>query len=148
MKWQKLISLLAGTRRKSKDQQTALYLVAWHPARLLLTIAPTDINSTLVSTTGPQKIIGSTQQISEWGLIILVPTLQGGGWRIIDGQQFKIELELEPTQEAVEMRVVARGHEPQVVEGEGESQLVTMRIEVMSNNHRAHYLEFLGSHGW
>lgn len=148
MKLDKLHSLIARLRPKVESQQTPLHLVAWQPARLLLSISPLDIKGAQVNTRGRQKIIGSTRHISESELIIHVLALQSGGWRIIEGHQFKMELELEPAREVIEMRVVVLGHEPETVEGEESGQLILLRIEGMNQNHRARYLGFLGSRGW
>ena len=138
----RLLRNLSLFRRAPEPPQVASRFVASVPARLLLSIA----HAKGCRGHSQKKLIGSTQNISESGLAIIVPTLSDANGPISEGDELRVTLDLHPLS-MVEMNcLVVHLHE--VRENESLDYLMGLKIIMMNTNDRAIYLEYLGTYGW
>jgi hypothetical protein len=132
-----------ASRRTPTQPQTALSFVVSLSTRLLLSISP---DSAAPNEAFGQKLIGTTRNISESSLVVVVPTLQAGQHIISESSEVRVALDLHPLG-LVEMNCLVVLLNEQI-EGEGPDYLLSLKIRKMSTKDRALYIEYLGTYGW
>jgi hypothetical protein len=133
----------ANNRRRADRYETELE--AQINVRLLLSVSLSEAQAKPTDATRPSRLIGSTRNVSETGLAIVVPSLRVGPNLITEENcSLRIVLDIYPSG-LVEMEAVAV-HSRQFDEKEKEAgYLVGVRITEMSEDDRSRYLEYLGT---
>lgn len=109
------------------------------PARLLLSLAPEGAPA-------GRRVIGSTLNVSETGLALVLPSPEAGGPGVSAGDRLDVQLEVYPAG-VVGMMCEVVWHRPNEG-GEGAGLVVGARISGMGHGDRARFLEYLATHGW
>jgi hypothetical protein len=138
-----LRTVLSLRRAPAPAAEPAPRFVVALPARLLLSITHDE---EAASGTTPQKLIGSTHNISASGVAVILPSLDVGHRAVGEGGAVRVTLDLHPLR-TVELRCLVLRVEA-ITEGEQPGHLLGLKIVGMSNDDRALYLEYIGTRGW
>ncbi|MBA3757219.1 MAG: PilZ domain-containing protein, partial [Nitrosomonas sp.] len=133
---------LANRRRAPRH---AVQLETQIQPRLLMSVSLADGGSGTREVITSVKLIGSTRNISETGLAIVLSSLRIGSRRITEENcTLQIVLEIYPG-ELIEMEAMAVRSEQLDEKGKDASYLVGVCITNMNENDRTRYLEYLGT---
>jgi hypothetical protein len=135
---------LVGNRREAERHEAEVE--AQIEARLLLSVSLTGVDVAAPERPErPSKLIGSTRNLSENGLAIVLPSLRIGSGLITDeGHTLRIVLDIYPAG-LVEMDATVAHHRPLGEKEKTMGHLLGLSITGMSESDRARYLEYLGT---
>ncbi|HEX8144575.1 MAG TPA: PilZ domain-containing protein [Pyrinomonadaceae bacterium] len=132
-----------GNRRRAGRHEAELE--AQVSARLLVGISLPDAQEKPLASRPPMQLIGSTRNISETGLAIVVPSLRVGSSLITEENcALRIMLDIYPAG-LVEMDAIAVHHRRFGEKEKEVGYLVGVRVTGMSEDDRLRYLEYLRS---
>lgn len=131
----------ANNRRGAERYETEVE--AQIDARLLLSISLPNVEEKPGAAARPRQLIGSTRNVSETGLAIVVSSLRVGTSLITEENcALRIVLDIYP-EGVVEMDGAVMHHRPIDEKDKEAGYLVGVRIGEMSEDDRARYLQYL-----